>query len=284
MTPPLPDGLGRRLVLRSFLVQATWNPRSLLGAGLQWMERGVIPGPGGRAVEANGGGEERPAQATRVALEPRPFNAHPWLSPLAAGARLRMAAEGATRAEQDRLGDALRGPLGALGDQLVWAGWRPALLLVLALLLLVGAPPLAAVGTIVLVYVAGQTVLRVWAARAGLALGRQVGQALTRARLGPRATRLRSGVLFLAGSVASAASLLPVLLLQGGVEADGGALTPEDLPSPPLPGPGDLLTWAGVGLVLLGTGAVLGGRLRPWVPGAAALVALGLLLLRRLAF
>lgn len=278
MNSQLPASLARRLVLRSLLVQATWNPRTLLGTGLAWMEEGA--GTEGHRDP----GVQPPARAATDDESPpvvdRPFNAHPWLAPLAAGARLRMAAEGATRDERDRLADALRGPLGSLGDRLVWAGWRPALLLVLALALLLGAPPLAALVSIVIVHGGGQLLLRSWAARAGLAHGRQVGHALSHARLGPRSSVLRTAVVVLAGMAAGAGIALAAILHQQLQEGGGAPATSPPAPAP-VPGTGDLLLWLGVGCVLLVVGMTRGSRLRPWVPGAVALAAVLVLALRR---
>ena len=54
------------------------------------------------------------------------FNAHPYLTSLALGAISRLEADGEDPEEIRRFKVAIRGPLGGLGDTLVWAGWLPA--------------------------------------------------------------------------------------------------------------------------------------------------------------
>src|ERR1019366_3459631 len=56
------------------------------------------------------------------------FNAHPYLAAVAVGAEVKAEQDGASTAVITRLRTALSGPLGSLGDQLIWAGWVPALL------------------------------------------------------------------------------------------------------------------------------------------------------------
>src|SRR5439155_784037 len=69
------------------------------------------------------------------------------------------------------------GPLGALGDRLVWTGWLPctAALAIVGVALGLGLP---AVGAFLVVYNLGHVALRWWALRAGWAHGLRVGSAL----------------------------------------------------------------------------------------------------------
>ena len=70
------------------------------------------------------------------------FNSHPYLADLALGAACRMEEDGRDPEEIRRFKLAVKGPLGSLGDALVWVGWRPATVLATLLLAVAGAPPL----------------------------------------------------------------------------------------------------------------------------------------------
>src|SRR5258708_39553142 len=79
-----------------------------------------------------GVGEEPPLRALADGKSPPAvargahfFNAHPYLSGLAVGAAARAEHDGAPPDQIERLREALCGPLGSLGDRLVWAGWLP---------------------------------------------------------------------------------------------------------------------------------------------------------------
>src|SRR5207237_198045 len=108
--------LGRSL-LRLFTVQGSWNYERLQGIGV-----GVAEEPLLRDLRAAGNGAVYRAAVARGAHF---FNAHPYLCGLAVGAAARAEHEGATPDQIERLRSALCGPLGSLGDRLVWAGWLP---------------------------------------------------------------------------------------------------------------------------------------------------------------
>jgi mannose/fructose/N-acetylgalactosamine-specific phosphotransferase system component IID len=55
------------------------------------------------------------------------FNSHPWLAGLAVGAEARAERDGVPAEQIQRLRAALGGPLGALGDRVIWAGLLPVL-------------------------------------------------------------------------------------------------------------------------------------------------------------
>ena len=118
----------------------------------------------------------------RAALERHAgaFNVHPYLAPVAIGALARLEHEGEEADTLLRFRAALRGPLGALGDETVWAGWRPFCASGAALCFLLGAEPLPAVLGFLIVYNLGHAALRVWGLRAGWLAGRGVGAALRR--------------------------------------------------------------------------------------------------------
>lgn len=157
-------GLGGAL-LRLFAVQGSYNYERLLGVGV-----GVAEEPLLRDL-----GEEKYRRA--VARAAHFFNAHPYLIGLAVGAAARAEHEGATPEQVERLREALCGPLGSLGDRLVWAGWLP-FLSGLALAAVALGARWYAVAAFLIVYNAGHVALRWWALRAGWTHGRRVSVAL----------------------------------------------------------------------------------------------------------
>jgi PTS system mannose-specific IID component len=105
------------------------------------------------------------------------FNAHPYLCGLAVGAAARADHEGAPPAQIERLRTALCGPLGSLGDSLVWAGWLPLTSGLALVAVALGLGWWGVVGFLV-VYNIGHIMLRNWALRAGWAHGLDVASAL----------------------------------------------------------------------------------------------------------
>src|SRR5438093_118806 len=103
-------------------------------------------------------------------------------------AAVRAEHDGVPPEQVERLRTALCGPLGSLGDRLVWAGWLPLTsgLALIAVALGLGLPAIVA---FVVVYNVGHVALRWWALRAGWRYGAQVAQAL-REPLLQRATAL----------------------------------------------------------------------------------------------
>lgn len=176
-----PGAPPRGLVLRSLLVQASWNTRTQIGAGFAWA---LLP------FLRRTRGSDPEALERAVARHAAPFNAHPYLTPLALSAVARLEAEGASPETIDRFKTALRGPLGALGDRLVWARWLPCTLLFACAAALAGAPWWAVAGGFLLVYNGGHLALRLWGARVGWQAGRDVGARLREADLGRWSERL----------------------------------------------------------------------------------------------
>jgi PTS system mannose-specific IID component len=229
-------GLALRMYLRLFAFQGSWNYETMVGAGLAY-----VLGPVLRAVH---GREEADRAALRHA---RFFNAHPYLAGVAAGALARMEAEGVEHEVQSRFKVALRGALGALGDQLVWAGWRPFCLLLALVAALLGAPWWAVVGGFLGVYNLGHLALRAW----GLAIGLQEGTGVARRLRDPWLSRAQ-------GALATAATFLAGLAAPLAASAFGpGREVPAMLPAALL---------AAIG------GAALGVRIR-----AAAALTLGMI-------
>ena len=154
-----------RALLRLFAVQGSYNYERMLGLGI-----GVAEEPLLRDLDA---GKYRPAVARGAHF----FNAHPYLTGLAVGATARAEHDGAPPDQVERMREALCGPLGSLGDRLVWAGWLP-LLSGLALSAVALGAGWTAVAVFLIVYNIGHVALRWWALKAGWKHGTRVSVAL----------------------------------------------------------------------------------------------------------
>jgi PTS system mannose-specific IID component len=162
--------------MRTLIVQGSWNYDRMVGVGVAFaMEPLLRDLPGGRTNGRYGGALKRMAGF---------FNAHPYLTGLAAGALARAEYDGVPEAQVDRLRNALIAPLGAVGDQLIWAAWLP-LCVAVGLLVAAEATPLAGVVTFVLLYNVVHVVLRSW----GLVVGWHAGTTVAGA-LGARVVKL----------------------------------------------------------------------------------------------
>ncbi len=237
----------RRAFLRSLAIQGSWNERTMLGSGFAYA---LLPVLRHRHL----GRPERLREAVRRHGEH--FNAHPYLAALALGAVARMEADGVDPEEIRRFKGALRGPLGALGDRLVWAGILPLTLLLAILGWLLGLPPAGVVILFLVPYNAAHVLLRTWGFRAGLREGREVGVALRRADLAGRSEAVRRWLPLVLGGVAGAAAMrllttVPapwLALIVGGVAFGAGYLWGRPLLRPLLGGAALL----GAVLLLLG--------------------------------
>jgi mannose PTS system EIID component len=170
----LPRSVLWHVFLRSFAIQGSWNYRTLQGSGFAYALMPVL-----RYVH---GDSERLQDA--VTRHTTLFNAHPYLAGIAIGAVARMEMDGEDPALIERFKTALRGSLGTLGDRIIWAGWRPACVLLGLVVLLTTQSAFAAVASFLIVYNTVHLALRWWALRIGLESGRQVGDRLRRAPLG----------------------------------------------------------------------------------------------------
>src|SRR5204862_8347654 len=172
--PPLPTRARPALVrtlLRLFTVQGSWNYERIQDIGV-----GVAEEPLLRDLRA-GGGRNGVACRTAVAGGAQVFNAHPYLCGLAVGAAARAEHEGVPPEQVERLRTALCGPLGSLGDRLVWAGWLPFTSGLALIGVALGLGLSAILGFLVL-FNAGHVALRWWALRAGWTHGGHVAVAL----------------------------------------------------------------------------------------------------------
>ncbi len=156
-------------LLRLLTVQGSWNYDRMIGIGF-----GVSEEPLLRGLVENG---DQAAYRAAVARGTLFFNSHPYLAGLAVGAAARLEYEHAPGSQIERLRAALCGPLGSLGDRLVWAGMLPfvAALAMSAIALGAGWKAIAA---FLIIYNAGHLSLRWWALRAGWRYGAGVASAL----------------------------------------------------------------------------------------------------------
>ena len=113
------------MFFRSFLIQAVWNYQSMLSIGFCFA---LVP-------VANTLFKDRQKRIEFYNRHLNFFNAHPYFSSFALGAIARVEEDMIIEGKEeyvkiDRLKNALMGPLGAIGDQLVWATLKPASILV----------------------------------------------------------------------------------------------------------------------------------------------------------
>lgn len=156
--------------LRLFAVQGSWNYEILLGNGIGFCtEPALRLLPGGR-----GGAKYRGA----LARQSRYFNAHPYLASVAVGALARAELDEVDPKRIERFRTALAGPLGSVGDRLVWSGWLPLCSLVALGAYGVGATAGFVVALFLIAYNVGHVALRAWGLRAGFAHGTEVSKAL----------------------------------------------------------------------------------------------------------
>lgn len=163
-----------RAILRSFSIQGSWNDRTMTGPGLAHALAPLLA-----RIHADDPGAFRQA----IQRHSRAFNAHPYLAPVAIGALARLEFDGDDADTLSRFRSALRAPLGALGDGIAWAGWRPFCVSAAAIGFVLGLDPLFAAGAFLVVYNAGHLALRIWGLRCGWRSGRSVASALKRAPL-----------------------------------------------------------------------------------------------------
>lgn len=153
---------------RLFAVQSAWSYERMLGIGF------------GHAIEPllrplRAPGSTRYAEA--LARQSRFFNAHPFVTSIAVGAVARAELDGETPERIERLRAALCGPLGVLGDRLIWAGWLPACVGVGLILVAAGAGAWGVAAFFALFNVVHVGLL-VWGLRAGWRAGMRVAVAL----------------------------------------------------------------------------------------------------------
>lgn len=220
--PTLPMTTRLLVLARLLTVQGSYNYETMIGNGIAFaMEPALRLLPGGR-----GGAAYREALARQAGY----FNAHPYLAGLAVGALARAELSFEDPARIERFRTAICGPLGGLGDRLIWAGWLPFCSLLALAAFGLGASALLTVMLFLLTYNAGHISVRVWGLDAGWRHGLDVAPALANPLLqrGPRIVALASvAVAGLAVPLATAAatgSRAPGVLLLTVTGAAGAAL------------------------------------------------------------
>jgi PTS system mannose-specific IID component len=168
--PELPTRTRIAIFVRLLAIQGSWNYETLLGNGIGFC---IEP-----ALRLLPGGIHTPAFHAALARESRYFNAHPYLASVAVGALARAELDGESPERIERFRTALCGPLGSVGDRLVWAGWLPFCSLASLALFGLGAGTLAVVGFFMLAYNAGHFALRIWGLNTGWTHGLRVASAL----------------------------------------------------------------------------------------------------------
>ncbi|HEX8851443.1 MAG TPA: PTS system mannose/fructose/sorbose family transporter subunit IID [Gemmatimonadaceae bacterium] len=190
--PHLPVITRMEMALRLFMIQSAWNYELLLGNGIGFC---VEP-----ALRLLPGGKKGVAYREALARQSQYFNAHPYLAAVAVGSLARAELERAEPARIERFRTALCGPLGSVGDRLVWAGWLPACSLLALAAFGLGAGPVTVVLLFLGLYNAGHVALRAWGLSVGWRRGMRVASALANPvlREGPahlaRAAALVAGV------------------------------------------------------------------------------------------
>ncbi len=240
--PRLPAATWASIFVRVLAVQGSWNYEKLIGNGIAFsMEPALRFVPGGK------GGE---AYRAALARQGEYFNAHPYLAAVAVGALVRAELEGVPPARIERFRAALCGPLGSVGDQLVWAGWLPFCSVLALAAYGLGATPGAVIVLFLGVYNAGHFALRAWGLHTGWRHGLRVAVALAAPVLRQGPAHCARGVALVGG----AAVPLALHRLSGGDE----------------PGVA-ILAAVAVGLALL---ARAHGRVNGWQLALGALTAL----------
>jgi len=227
-----------QVALRSLLIQGSWNYRNLLGVGVAWA---LLPF---RREEARAAGEGEWIRRTS-----EPFNAHPYLSPAALAALIRIEEDpDADPLRIKAFREAIRSPLGGLGDGFFWGAWRPTCTLFAILMALLGAHPLWVMTFFLVTWNSVHLAIRLRSAVAGLEGGFRVPEGIRSLEL-PRWTERMGAVGVL------------LLGLAGGVLVARG-----------MAGPAEPVLWIPLAVILLCVGLLGGAGMRRWIPGLAFLL------------
>lgn len=210
--PPLPWRIWVAMFTRLLAVQASWNYELMLGPGI-----GFATEPALRALPGGPGGE---AYRAALARQSRYFNAHPYLAAVAVGALSRAEWDAQPPAQIERFRTAMCGPLGSVGDRLVWAGWLPFCALVALLAYGLGAGPLAVAVLFLVLYNAGHIGLRAWGLRVGWRNGLRVATALGNPVLRRGPQYIARAVMCLAGAAIPLAMHRALAAMLNGVTHD----------------------------------------------------------------
>lgn len=166
----VPFGTQLAMFVRLLAVQGAWNYETLLGNGIGFC---VEP-----ALRRLPGGPDGEAYRAALARQSQYFNAHPYFTAVAVGALARAELDGEPPARIERFRTAVCGPLGAVGDRLVWASFLPLCSFTALLVFGLGGSALTVVLVFLVLYNAGHLALRVWGLRIGLRDGLGVARTL----------------------------------------------------------------------------------------------------------
>lgn len=158
------------MLVRMLAIQGAWNYETLVGNGIGFC---VEP-----ALRRLPGGVDGDAYRQALARQSQYFNAHPYLAAVAVGALARAELDGVEPAKIERFRTAMCGPLGSVGDRLVWAAWLPLCALVSLLAFALGIGAGGTVLTFLVSYNTGHLALRVWGINVGWRDGLRVAGAL----------------------------------------------------------------------------------------------------------
>ncbi len=179
------------MYLRLFAVQGAWNYETMLGNGI-----GFCTEPALRLLPGGMKGDRYKEAMVRQA---RYFNAHPYFAGVAVGALARAELDNVSPQLIERFRTALGGPLGSVGDRLVWASWLPLCSLLALAAFGAGARPVTVIGIFLVTYNVGHFALRAWALRVGFERGLRVADALAHPVLRRGPQYLGSAAALLAG-------------------------------------------------------------------------------------
>ena len=147
-----------RSFLRTLLIQASWSYERMIGVGIAFASEPIL-----RKLPGGLGGDKYRAALGRATAG---FNSHPYFAGAAVGALGRAEHQSLPTEQMARFRTALAGPLGSVGDKLVWAGTVP-IASAIGLILAVVVSPVIAVVVLLAIHNTVNVGLRVWAFRAG---------------------------------------------------------------------------------------------------------------------
>jgi mannose PTS system EIID component len=159
-----------QMLVRTLAIQGAYNYETMIGNGIAFC---MEP-----ALRLLPGGTHSPEFKAAMARQSKYFNAHPYLASVAVGALARAELDGEPAIKIERFRTALAGPLGSVGDRLVWAGWLPFCSLVALTAFGFGAGAMTVLVIFLGLYNIGHLGLRAWGLRTGWNRGLRVAQSL----------------------------------------------------------------------------------------------------------
>lgn len=166
----LPVGTWLIMYSRLFAIQGAWNYETMNGNGIAFCTEPAL-----RLLPGGIDGDEYRQALGRHA---KYFNAHPYFAGVAVGALARAELDGVPAPMIERFRTALGGPLGSVGDRLVWASWLPLCSLIALGAFGLGARPLSVIAIFLVTYNIGHLTVRAWGLRVGFKRGLRVADAL----------------------------------------------------------------------------------------------------------